>query len=247
MIALVGLFPEASHAWIDRLQSLPLSPAWKYSGFLIGCSRPSSTVIEWYRETRQSRKYVPIGGIVDPADEFAFSLAESGVHLRPLLRADELLADGRVPTSVLHRLRGAAVEGRIIEAWGTRRSEAGLDDTREVEELLAVAAAVGVSGAGIPTLLARLGLLGSVGRATLYRRFERANLPPPGELLRRARLESVSVRLELGMDRVAACAAAGWSTPQAYANALRRFRVRCETNRAIIETNRSLLGATEVA
>jgi hypothetical protein len=180
-------------------------------------------VIDWYCEMRHSRKYVPIGGMVDPADEFAFSLAESGVHLQPLLRASQF-ADGRVPTSVLQRIRDAAVEGRIIEAWRTRRSEAGLDDTREVEELLAAAVAVGVSGAGIPTLIARLGLLGSVGRATLYRRFERANLPPPGELLRQARLESMSVRLELGMDRVAACAAAGWLTPQAYASALRRFR-----------------------
>jgi AraC-like DNA-binding protein len=225
MIAVVGLTPEVRCGWVAELDSLPRAPALAYSGFLIGCLPPPDTIIEWYLEMRRTRPHVPIGAVVAPGDPFVFEVARSGVHFEPLLAYDEM-PNGRVPIAILEQLRDSAVEGRILDPWAkeSKSRSTGHEDGDDAV-LKAATAAVGAAGGRVSTLCKRL----NCKRTTLYRRFERAGLEEPARLLTRARIESVQIRIELGMNAAIAREAAGWSTPQAYRKA--RSRQRGGTNR----------------
>jgi hypothetical protein len=184
-------------------------------------------LIEWIVEMRASRERLPIGGVVDPGDPFVFALAEAGVQLRPLLRADEI-ADGCIPTEVLHRFRDATVEGLILDGWLSERMAEGHDNTPEAEHALRAVVAVGPTGAGVPSLVRCLDLT----RTTVYRLFEDLGLPPPAAALRRVRHEVLQIRVErFGMDEAVAREAAGWFNSRAYEIARYR-RKRRGTNRS---------------
>ncbi|HEX9899444.1 MAG TPA: hypothetical protein VGC81_09465 [Candidatus Methylomirabilis sp.] len=225
MIGLIGLSPEVALPWVDVLRALPEPPAWRHSGFLIALSSQPSVdlVIEWCRRIRSARPHLPIGAVVQAADPRLVLAMRTGVRLRPVLEEREVRCDA-VPRAVLEEVRDATVEGRILERW----TDQGLLDVPEARQLVAAAAAVGVTGAGVPVLCGRLGC----SRATLYRRFDSAGLPTPKVMLSNARLESVKVRLGLGMEPHEARRAAGWFSVEAYQKVRSRAGHR-ETNRGV--------------
>jgi hypothetical protein len=218
MIALIKFTSSVRPPWILELDTLPHPPALACDGFLINCVPPPDDVIPWFLEMREVQKHTPIGAVVRSNDPFLYSAVEAGVQFRPLLRASEVV-DGSVPKSALNYVQRKALVGRLLKAWAADVQGA-RGDAVEIDDLLASAAAVGMNGGGTAALCRLLGHK----RSTVYRRYERAGLPPPAHLLRRARLESVPIRLELGMDPVTAREAAGWFTPRAYEKARYRHR-----------------------
>jgi hypothetical protein len=223
MIALVGLTREGRDPGFVEIDSLPRRPALNYTGFLIQCSPAPAGLIQWILEMRASREQVPIGGVMDPGDPYLYALAESGVQLRPLLRASEIPDGRRIPTAVLHGFREATIEGHIREAWLSERTAAGHDNAREAEDVLSAVVAVGSMGAGVLTLTRCLGLT----RNTTYRLFEKLGLPTPAAALRRVRHDAVQMRVEIfGMDERVAREAGGWLSPQAFEKARYRRRRR---------------------
>lgn len=216
MIAIVGLTLERACSWVDEITSLPAPPAFEYTGFLI--SLPSVedffSTVAWVHQLRQVRHHLQIGAVAP--ESISGSLATLGDHLRidPILTMEDVPLGG-VPLEVLEQLRKKAVVEQVLLSWHRK----GIPSSADAQELAIAAAAVGVTGRGVQSLCRRV----DTSRASLYRAFQRAGLPPPGVLLRQARVQSVPIRTDLGMDPREARRAARWLSRDAYAKARNRI------------------------
>jgi hypothetical protein len=190
----------------------------KYGGFLVRCGEEitTDTFVGWWTTMRNHRQHIPIGVVVslDGGGKEFVDLLNCRVYPWPVITESQM-RNAEVLTSSLESIRERAVEGLLLDRW-KRRWNLG---SRGSVDMAAAAAAVGAAGGRMKTLI------GALGRPEtgIRRRFADLGLPPPAELLRRARFESVDIRIEMGMTERTAYMSAGWSRLDTYRCARHRW------------------------
>lgn len=231
MIALIRVLPPKNAPEANEvLAELPRHPAWRFTSFLVHCTRPQEVkeTLEWIKELQALRPQTPVGMIARA--EHSAQLLAGFPHRLPLyLNPDELLA-GRVSKSVLSRLRLNSLEGRLFD-------EIVLDYPEVSTEGVTLLALISRAAHG-GTLSAVAKDLG-VTPQTLRRRLRRCGISP-GKLVRRTRLRAFDLRIELGMDRGAALYAGGWSSHDQRRKTATRLRKATMTSRYVAAEHTTL-------
>lgn len=207
---------------LEALTSLPTPPASRWSGFLIDLSSPISltSVVAWAVAVRGERPFVPIGllGKVDRDTEgFLSALKALGMPFSPVVSTTrEAYAAG--VRAALEQLHQASLEGAIVRAW---TAEWNVRDKCTLHLLRSIASH-GAEGRRAYTMRFREGRGKHLSERSIRRRLHAAGLPALGVLLRDARIRSVTIRIDEGMRRRDAVAAAGWHSVGIYEKAAAR-------------------------
>ena len=182
-------------------------------------------VSQWALSIRKARPGVTIGLLGDlTAEERSLLgvLASLGLVFDPVLGSSAAPA-GVVGADILTAMAAGGIVDTITEQW-VRAWDV---TDPQVVELLRRIASHGVRGGRAYRISAHLGRAAGSRESerTIRRRLADAALPPLASLLRTARIESVELRMELGMRRGLAVRAAGWSSVKLYEKAVARLRV----------------------